>query len=349
MVFWNAYIERTGGVYSRKICWLRNLSTSTGQGQYLQWHLSNRAPSLLTHAQCGNERPICRKCINTGRHCQGNDRPHIRVAATPEHTGKKSSTPHSPDSAYKHRPSTNGIVEDCDMDGSGYNGSAHPPELPRQTSRRQPTPPLTSYGSSSASSFSTLMTPRDPHSWVSSAHSPSFMETSDSIPTSSPYQLHLLPSAKFTKDTSFRDFPANREFKFPSIAMNNSPGSPESEWFLDDSTHAMTLSVSSYRNHVEPKQPKRTRMLRNHQQELKQTKKAPRGTSLPGLGIISQDGSYNEGFTLPSKSRARHGPLTPEQRYGAALMRRHGACMDCRKRKVRVRLSVNFTKSPNKK
>jgi hypothetical protein len=224
------------------------------------------------------------------------------------------------------------------MEGSGYNGSTHPLEPARQTSIRQPTrPPMTrSYGSSSASSASTLMTPRDSHSWVSSAHSPSFIETSDSIPTSSPYQLGLLPSAKFAKDTSFGDFPTNRDFRFPSIAMNNSPGSPESEWFLDDHTQAMTLPVYSYRNHVEPKQPKRTRTLRNYQQELKQTKKAPRGTTLPGLGIISQDGNYNEGITLPSKSRARHGPLTPEQRYDAALMRRHGACRDCRKRKIKV-------------
>jgi hypothetical protein len=228
------------------------------------------------------------------------------------------------------------------MEGSGCNGSTHPPDTFRPMSIRQSSRPpmIRSYGSSSASSASTLMTPRDAHPWVSSIHSPSFMEANDPTPTSSPYQLHILPSTKFAKDISYGDFPTNREFRFPLTVTSNSPGSPESEWFLDDHTQATTLPVYSYRNHVEPKRSKRTRMLGSHQQDSKQTNKAPRGTVLPGLGIISQDGSYNEGITVPSKSRARHGPLTPEQRHDAAFMRRHGACRDCRKRKIKVQFSV---------
>jgi hypothetical protein len=148
--------------------------------------------------------------------------------------------------------------------------------------------------------------------------------------------LHILPSTKFVKDTSFGDFPTSREFRFPSTATGNSPDSPESEWFLDDPVQAMTLQVYSYRNRVDSKRSRRTRTLGGHQKESKQTNKAPKRKIFPGLGIISQDGTYNEGITLPSHSRARHGPLTPEQRHDAAEMRRHGACKDCRIRKIKV-------------
>jgi hypothetical protein len=252
--------------------------------------------------------------------------------------GKKSSPPHYPDGTCVHRPFKDEAVEPCDMTGSGCSGSTHPlgpfgPTLIRQPLR----PPISrSCGSSSASSASTLMTPRDPHSWVSSTHSPSFMESSDSIPTSSPYQLHILSSTKFAKDTSFGEFPTNREFRFPLAVTSNYLGSPEPEWFLDEHTDAMNLPVNSYPGRLQAKRSKRTRTLGSHQHHSKQKNRAFKATVLPGLGIISQDGSYNEGITLPSKPRARNGPLTPEQRYDAALMRRHGACRDCRKRKVKV-------------
>jgi hypothetical protein len=217
------------------------------------------------------------------------------------------------------------------MEGSGYNAATQPQDAFKPISIRQPSrPPMTrSYGSSSGSSASTLLTPRDPHSWVSSTHSPSFMETSDSIPTSCPYQLHLLPSTKFAKDISLGDFPTYRDFRFPSVATSNSPSYPESEWCLDEHTEAMTLPVYPYPGHVEVKRSKRARPHAIHHKALKVT-------SLPGLGIISPDGRYNEGTTIPSKLRARHGPLTLEQRNDAALIRRHGACRDCRKRKIKV-------------
>ena len=197
-----------------------------------------------------------------------------------------------------------------------------------------------SYGSSSASSASTLMTPMDVTSWGGSAHSPSYMDTTDSIPTSSPYQLHILPLTKFAKDASFGEFPTSREFRFPSNATSTSPESPELEWALDDHTVAMTLPGYSLPQHVVSKRSKKTRAFRSCHLDSKRTKKAPSGKDLPGLGIITQDGRYNEGITIPPKSRARHGPLTPEQRHDAAQMRRHGACRDCRKRKIKVRSSA---------
>src|SRR5271170_4507892 len=76
------------------------------------------------------------------------------------HPGGKSPSPHSPDSASVHRPSKDGVVEDRDMAGSGCNGSTQPPDSFGPTSIRHPSrPPMSrSYGSSSASSASTLMT-----------------------------------------------------------------------------------------------------------------------------------------------------------------------------------------------
>ncbi len=254
------------------------------------------------------------------------------------------SAAHPSNPSYEHRSPKDEAVEDFDMEGfsCNYNGSTHPLDLFKPISIQQLSrPPMVrSYGSSSASSASTLMTPRDAHSWLSYAHSPSFIETIDSIPTSSPYQPHILPPTKFVKDSSFGDFPTSREFRFPPNATSSSPDSPALEWFLDDHADAITLPLCSLREHVEPKQLKKTRVFRSYQHDLKQTHQAPGATTLPGLGVISQDGTYNEGATLSSKSRARHGPLTPEQRHDAALMRRRGACRDCRKRKIKVRFSA---------
>jgi hypothetical protein len=242
-----------------------------------------------------------------------------------------------PSDLFEHRLSKDGAVEGFDMEGCncGCNESTHPADSFKPLSIQQLSrPPMVrSYGSSSASSASTLMTPRDAHSWASSAHSPPYIETIDSIPTSSPYQLHILPP-KFAKDSSFGDFPTSREFRFPSHAASTSPDSPELDWFLDDHTEAMTLP--SYRKRTKPKRSKKTRMLGCNSRDAKQTQKAYRGKILPGFGIISPDGTYNEGITLLSNSNARHGPLTPEQRHGAAQMRRYGACRDCRKRKIKV-------------
>lgn len=263
-------------------------------------------------------------------------------ARTNSPAGKTSSADHPFQPSNVHRSSKEAMMEEFNMGKCNFSGnestlhldSFKPIPIPIQQLSRPPM--VRSYGSSSASSASTLMTP----SWASSVHSPSYMETVDSIPTSNPYQIHILQS-KIAKDISSGDFPTSRDFRFPSHPMSASPESPEMNWFLEDNTEALTLPFCSYRERTEPKRSKKARTLGCGRRDAVQTHKAHKGTDLPGLGIISLDGSYNKGMAILSKSKARHGPLTPEQRHEAALMRRHGACRDCRKRKIKVRVLMS--------
>lgn len=258
------------------------------------------------------------------------------ISSTPEslrHRGKISSVPHASNNASENRPFREGGVEDFDVEMSGYNG----PTLPSDPQSHQLIPlssrPLLvrSYGSSSASDASTLMTPRDAPSWVGSTYSPSVLNTSDSITTSSP-----LSSTKFLKDMLSGDYPTHSEFRFPAIATENSAESHGYDWFPDDHTNPMPFpAYSPLPEIVEPKQSKRSR-TGSSDQPSKDMNIIPKSTGLPGQGIISKDGRYNLGTTLPSKSRVRHGPLSPEKRQHAALIRRQGACRECRKRKVKV-------------
>jgi hypothetical protein len=264
------------------------------------------------------------------------------------HKGREASAAHHFDSTHEPPSAKITIVDAFDMEpfNNSRNESMHPADSfkPISIQNLSRPPMLRSYGSSSASSASTLMTPRDAHSWAGSAHSPSYIDTIELIPGTSQYQLHGLPSVKLVKDISFGDFPTGRDFRFPSHATSTSPESPEIDWFLEDQTETVALPLCSYRRTIESKRSKKTRTLGCIPRDTKQAHKSHRGTVLPGLGIISLDGSYKDGISMLSKSKSRHGPLTPEQRQNAALMRRHGACRDCRKRKIKVRFSVLYWK-----
>lgn len=241
-----------------------------------------------------------------------------------------------------HWPFKAEALDDSDVDMSGCNRTTLPSTSSSHPSiRLYSRPPTTrSYGSSSGSSASTLMTPRDALSWVGSTYSPSLFETNDSISNSSSFQSNHFAS-KFTKDLMFGDFPTNSEFRFSSIPAGSSPESTDPEWFLEDYAEQEYLPIYSSHNDTELRRPKRSREI-SKDRDSKRLTKSVKSSEIPGLGIISKDGMYKEGTNPPSKSRARHGPLSQEQAEHARLMRRHGACKQCRKRKVKVSVSALY-------
>ena len=83
------------------------MSRSESQGQHslapLQPYYVN-----LHLAQCDNERPKCKKCLNAGRECGGYERNRVFIVGTLEEQGRCSSHPHrslSLQAARDRRPS----------------------------------------------------------------------------------------------------------------------------------------------------------------------------------------------------------------------------------------------------
>jgi hypothetical protein len=49
---------------------------------------------VLTTVQCDNQRPVCKKCVDTGRECGGYERERVFIVGTADDRGRCSSHPH---------------------------------------------------------------------------------------------------------------------------------------------------------------------------------------------------------------------------------------------------------------
>lgn len=260
--------------------------------------------------------------------CWGLGRPMLRGQAESFGGGAKAiPSPQPRDTVLEPRPSKTKAVEDSDIEEPRrHTGITHLlDQLSRLTVQLSSRPSIgRSNGSSTASDVSTSITPPE-FLWIGSTYSPSLMDSTDSGPASSPCQSNFLP-VKFGKDALDGDFRLNWQFRFPQIPTSSSPGFLEPDLFLDNYTQFTIPPTYSYQDRVGLERFKWARIpIKPHN-----------CTTMSGLGVISKDGHYSQDIILPSKSSARRGPLTPEQRQNAALMRRRGACRDCRRRKVKV-------------
>ncbi|KKA30370.1 hypothetical protein TD95_001030 [Thielaviopsis punctulata] len=91
--------------------------------------------------KCDNIRPVCRKCVTTGRHCEGYERQMIFITATPEDGGRCSS--HPPRStSKKFRSDAASIKSHGSASGSTSAGSSPSPSASTATAIATATPPM---------------------------------------------------------------------------------------------------------------------------------------------------------------------------------------------------------------
>lgn len=79
---------------------ISSLPSSSSQGNFFHianleddHHLLEESQKLTQHPQCDNERPFCRKCLDSGRECAGYERETVFIIGTIEDQGRCSSHP----------------------------------------------------------------------------------------------------------------------------------------------------------------------------------------------------------------------------------------------------------------